>query len=240
MVVKLAFTGLLRVYKLLFAYLVLDLLSSLGALTIPVDTKRYGDFYFSVQTVRILVAGLVVMEIYSLALANTPALARFGRTTVGYMLGASAAIPAIALLMDNTRSATSYPYLRLYYLFEQTMNGTISIFLILISLFIGWFPVRLRSNVIVYIGGFIVWTLTRAASVHLATLFPQSVVAIRIISSIHMSVAAGCLLFWLVMFRREGEARTAVVGHLWNREEAERLSRQLDVINDNLTRLRRR
>jgi hypothetical protein len=50
----------------------------------------------------------------------------------------------------------------------------------------------------------------------------------------------GCLLVWLLGLRREGESRTAVVGHLWNRAEADRLTEQLDAINDSLERLRRK
>lgn len=238
-VVKLSVSGLFKIYKLLYSYLLLSLLSSLAALTIPYNTKAYGQFYFSTETARVIIAALVVVEVYALALENTPALARFGRNAVGYILGAAMVIPVLALLLDNTKSGEPYPYLRLYYLFEQTMDGTIGIFLILISLFMAWFPVRLRRNVIAYIAGFIIWTLTRSASAHLANRFPKNLLAIRTISSLQMCVVAGCLMWWLVVFKRGGEARTAVVGHLWNREEADRLTEQLDAINNGLARLRR-
>jgi hypothetical protein len=237
--VKLLLSGLLRIYKLLFCYLVLSFFSSLAALTIPYNTKTYGDFYFTSETARILLAALVVVEIYSLALENTPALARFGRNVVGYILGAAMIVPAVAVFLDYSGSGEPNPYLRLFHLFEQTMNGTIAIFLILISLFMAWFPVRLRRNVIAYISGFIVWTLTNSAIAHLLIEFPQKLLAVRTISSIRMCVVAGCLLFWSAVFKREGEARTAVVGHLWNRAEAERLTEQLDAINNGLARLRR-
>jgi hypothetical protein len=236
---KLSLGGLLKIYKLLFCYLAVSLLSSLAALTVPNSTKAYGYLYFSSETTRILIAALVVVEIYSLALENTPALARFLRNAVGYILVAALIVPAIALFMDNSGTGVPYPYLRLFYLFEQTMNGTIAIFLILISLFMAWFPVRLRRNVIAYITGFIVWTLTNSAGAHLVNQFPKNLLAIRTISSIRMGVVAACLMWWLVVFKREGEARTAVVGHLWNRAEAERLTDQLDAINNGLARLRR-
>lgn len=238
-VVKLLASGLLKIYKLLFSYLLLSLVSSLAALAIPNNTEAYGDLYFASETARIVLASLVVAEIYSLALENTPALARFGRNAVGYILGAAMLIPAIALLLDNSGSGTPYPFLRLFYLFEQTMNGTIGIFLILISVFMAWFPVRLRRNVIAYVSGFIVWTLTNSAGAHLVNNFPKNLVAIRTISSIRMCIVVGCLVWWLVVLKREGETRTAVVGHLWNREEAERLTEQLDSINNGLARLRR-
>jgi hypothetical protein len=190
--------------------------------------------------VKIVIGAFVLVEIYSLALERTQALAQFGRRVVGYILGAAAIPAVIALFTDRGESGESYPYLRLYLLFERTVTGTAAIFLILISLFMAWFPVRLRRNVILYIWGFVVWSLTRAAAVHLTTLFPKHLVAIRVISALQISIGLACLLFWLLGFKREGEVRTAVVGHLWNRAEAERLTDQLDAINNSLERLRRR
>ncbi len=70
-------------------------------------------------------------------------------------------------------------------------------FLVLISLFMAWFPVRLRRNVIVYIGGFIVWALTRSLACAFGEPVPQKLCAIRAIGSIHMCIDSGCLLFWL-------------------------------------------
>jgi hypothetical protein len=238
--IKLASTSLIKIYRLLFCYLTVSLISSLGALTIPYGTKAYGDFYFSCETARIVIAAFVLVEIYSLALENTPALASFGRSAVGYLLGAAAIIPVLGLFFGTNPSSAPHPYLHSYLLFEQTMDGTMAAFLILISMFMAWFPVRLRRNVIIYIWGFIAWNLTRTANVHFANQFNKNLFVLHIVNSASMTVAAACLLFWLVMFRREGEARTAVVGHLWNRDEADRLTRQLDAINDNLTRLRRK
>jgi hypothetical protein len=236
--VKLWSSGLVKIYKLFFCYLATHFLASAGALLIPYNTTAYGYYYLCADTLRTMVAACVVVEIYSLALENTPALAQFGRSAVGYILGAAATIPGILLLADKPRPGSAYPILHLYYLFAQTMNGTIAGFLILISLFMAWFPVRLRRNVITYIGGFIVWTLTRSAEAYLANQFPKNLVAIRVISAIDMCIALGCLSFWLLGLRREGEVRTAVVGHLWNRAEAERLTEQLDAINNSLERLR--
>ena len=237
--IKLLLSGLFKVYKLLFCYLGLSLFSSLAALTVSYNSPAYADLYVSSETARILLAALLVVEIYSLALENTPALARFGRNVVGYILLAAMIVPAVAVFLDNSRSGEPYPYLRLFHLFEQTMNGTIAIFLILISFFMAWFPVRLRRNVIAYISGFIVWTLTNSAVAHLVIQFRENLLAVRTISSIRMCIVAGCLGFWMAVFKREGEARTAVVGHLWNRAEAERLTEQLDALNNGLARLRK-
>jgi hypothetical protein len=235
--VKLFRVGLARIYKLFFCYLAWDFLSSLIGISMAYNTTRYAYFYMGAQTLKAVIAAFLLAEIYSLALEGTPALAQFGRNTVGYILGAAGVFPVLAIFMDHSASRPQ-PLRTYFFLFEQTMDATMAIFLVLISLFIAWFPVRMRRNVIVYAGGFIVWTLSRSAAVHLAN--NTNLVATRLISSLQMGISLGCLLFWLIGFRREGESRTAVVGHLWDRAEAERLTQQLDAINNNLERLRRR
>ena len=236
--VKLYFCGLVKIYTLLFSYLTVDFLSSTIALFIDYHSAAYGYYYFSGQTVKITIAAFMLVEIFSLALERHPALARFGRSIVGYILVAAAVVPVIALFVDH--SARAHPYIHAFLLFEQTMDSTMAIFLILISIFLAWFPVRMRSNVIVFIGGFIVWSISRSAVVHLINQWFNNIYLTRASNIAQMCVALACLCFWLVGFEREGEARTAVVGHLWNRAEAERLTEQLDAINDGLERLRRK
>jgi hypothetical protein len=185
----------------------------------------------------------MLREIYGLALERTPALAQFGRNAVAYLVGASALIPMIFLLLDRSPQAhASFKGLlfKAFLLFEQTTDGAMAIFLIIISLFVAWFPVRMRRNVFIYSSGFIAWSLSHFAAVHASTFFPENKSVIGTINSIKLGVFVACLLFWLFELRREGEVRTAVVGHLWNRAEAERLTDQLDAINEGLTRLRRK
>src|SRR5271168_1661078 len=148
---KLVWGGLAGTYKLFFCYLAADFLSSIGALTIPYISSLYGYVYVASQTLKIVLGAFVLLEIYGLALDGTPALAKFGRTTLGYILGGAALVPVVAVLLDHATSR--HPYLRGFFLFEQTMDGTMALFLIIISIFMAWFPLRLRRNVIVYIGG---------------------------------------------------------------------------------------
>lgn len=238
--VKLYLTGIVRVYKLLFSYLAADFLSSAAGFFIPFHSKAYGYYYFSAQTVKIVIAAFMLVEIHSLALERHQALARFWRGVVGYILGAATVVPLIALLMDHSAKAKAHPYIRLFFLFEQSINATMAMFLILISIFLTWFPVRMRRNVIVYIGGFIVWMLSRSAMVYVVNQWFNNLHLGQASNILQMSIESGCLLFWLMAFKAEGEARTAVVGHLWNRAEADRLTEQLDAINESLERMRRK
>jgi hypothetical protein len=238
--VKLGVTGLIKIYRLLFCYLLLDFVTSIASFSIPHNTNAYGYYYFVAQTLKFGVAAFVLMEIYALALESTPALARFGRNSVGYIVAGAAVFPFALLWMDRSLYSGRHPFIRAFFLFEQTTDGTMAVFLILISMFIAWFPVKLRKNVIMYIGGIIAWWLSRFASVHFVN---QQFMnrRIRVASdTAQILIETGCLVLWLIGMKRQGEARTAVVGHLWNRREAERLTEQLNALNDGLARLRRK
>jgi hypothetical protein len=235
---KLWSSGLAKIYRLLFCFLVSDFLASVVALSVRYDTNWYGYLYVFLQTLKIGVAVPVLVEIYALALEKTPALAQFGRNAVSYVLAAAALFPFAGLLTDHSQSP--HPYLRAYLLFEQTMDGTIAIFLIIISAFMAWFPVRMKRNVILYAGGFIVWSLSRSTMLHVINQWSGNKAVSLIVNFIYMCIITGCLLVWLLGLRQEGENRTAVVGHLWNRAEANRLTEQLDTINGSLERLRRK
>jgi hypothetical protein len=236
--VKLWHAGLIKIYRLLFCFLAVDLLSSAVPFLIDFHSTAYGNTYFSLQTLKIVIAAFMLVEIYSLALERHPALAQFGRNTVGYMLAAAAVMPAIVLLVDRSATTKTPLFVRMFFLFEQTTNATMAIFLILLSLFLAWFPVRMRRNVIVYIGGFIAWSLSRSAMLLVINHWFNNRTLTDVSNIVQTCIELGCLTLWALGFQREGETRTAVVGHLWNRAEAERLAEQLDSINDSLARMR--
>lgn len=224
-------------YKLLVGYLLADFMLTAKGLTLAGNRNIYAQFYFGAQSVKIVIAAFVLVEIYALSLENTPALARFVRNGVAYILFVSALFPGAALLLD--RSPARYPWLRGFFLLEQTMGAMMAIFLVLLSLFLAYFPVRLRRNVFVYSSGFIVWAVTHSAAVFLVNQSPGNLPFHAWVNFAQACLQGMCLFYWLLGFRREGELRTAVVGHLWSRAEAERLTELLGAINTRLERLRR-
>jgi hypothetical protein len=230
--------GLFRIYRLLFLYVSIDLGHSLLSLLFQSSRNVYARIYFTFETLKIIVAVFLVLEVYRLALVDHPALAAFGRKAVAVVMGAAGVIAASGLLVDYSAAPARYPILSGFRSFERTMNTWMAIFLLLISCFIAWFPVRLKRNVALYIGGFVVWRLTRASMLlMLNRVAPES----RHPFSIGiLLVELLCLLVWLVGLRPEGEELTTVTGHRWNPAEMERLTGQLGSINAGLARLGRR
>ena len=114
------------------------------------------------------------------------------------------------------------------------MDSTQLLFLCVMGVFLAWFPVEIRRNLVVYISGFVVYFSARWTALILvlrhATLSQWLNVALYAITLV-------CVGFWIWAMQKAGEEEKTVTGPLWNREEMGRLKAQLDEINDSLERL---
>jgi hypothetical protein len=170
-------------------------------------------------------------------LADHPALAGFGRSVVAGVLAAAGLIAVSGLILDYSAKPALYPILSGFRTFERTMEGSMAVFLLLISCFVAWFPVRMKRNVALYIGGFVAWFLARSSMLLFINLVPPE--SRHPFSVVVLLVELLCLLVWLIALRPEGEEVTTVTGHRWNPGAMEHLTGQLGSINASLARLGR-
>jgi hypothetical protein len=96
-------------YKLLFTFMAADFAQSVFLMGVGYQTTAYATIYFPTQGIKISFAALLLIEIYSFVLQDRPALARFGRATVGYVLLAAALLAASGLLWDAPAAPTKQP-----------------------------------------------------------------------------------------------------------------------------------
>src|SRR5215469_11095941 len=228
---------LVSAYPFLFAYLFADALEQIVASAFPERGRIYTEIYFAGQTLKIALAIFVVLELYELALAQQPALARFGRRMLGYLFSIAAAFALVNLLLefgaaDRKRGAFLVRFLRI----ERSVDLVAFIVLILIAGFLLWFPVRARRNVAIWLGGFLLYSFSRWTGLLLTNRFPQFTHELNVAMQ---AASLACLVGWSLLLKREGEKEIVVTGHAWNRAQAERLSVQLDAINSRLVRMAR-
>jgi hypothetical protein len=236
LITNLVINRLYLVYRSFFAYLAVDAAQSVIGLTIRSNRKFYSQFYVFSQPVKLALALFVIVELYRVALARHPALARFAQQTVGYTLGA-AAVGALSLVMlDSSVPSGRSPVLHRLNSFERTMDVWMLIFLLAICVFMTWFPARLTRNGVLYIAGFVVYFLSRATGLLLTDLAPRFKNPFDLAM---LTVSLMCLITWLVALRRDGERSTVVTGHRWDANEMDRLTSRLDSINSRLLGLSR-
>lgn len=234
LIASLTVNGLHAVYRYFFAYLATDALETATGLIFQQNRKLYAEIYFAGQGLKMLLAVFVVLEIYRIALAGQPALAHFGKRTVMYILAAAAMIAGAGFWMDRGAASARPPVLREFASFERTMDAWMLLFLLMISVFMLWFPVRLKRNGVVYISGFVVYFLARSVGLLLTNIAPGLIAKL---DTTMLAAQLFCLVLWTVALQPAGERAVTVVGHRWDPAAAERLKDQLNAINTALLRL---
>jgi hypothetical protein len=237
LMLKLRRSGLSATYRYLFLYLAVELAEFTVALSDPAYGKIYRYTYVAGQGLKTVLGIVVVLELYRLALAEQPALARFGQRTVGFVLGAAALLAVCGLALDSSIPQGQSRVVHDFLSFERTMNVCVLIFLVFISLFMAWFPVRLKRNVVVYMWGFAIYSLARSSGLLLVNVLPVRFTVP--LGTAMLLVRLACLVVWLIALRRDGEQTTTVIGHRWNPAEIGHLRDQLDSINSSLARFSR-
>jgi hypothetical protein len=221
--------GLHRVYVYFFSYLVLELLQSLIPVLVPLHSRLYRDAFVASQAFIVAFYALVVLELYSKVLGDLTGIANLARRYIQIILALAIGIALLLLGLVKSK-ATVTGYLNT---FEQTVMASLVVFVLLVTLFLVYYPVPLGRNIIVYLMGYVIYFLTREAVELVINLGHHW---IRVVSSLEMTVSVLCLTFWIMTLRREGETRRAVVGHQWNPADEQRLRAQLDAINASLLR----
>lgn len=224
---------LYRTYLSLFLYWFLQALPSVALMAIPIHSHQYEYAYWGAQTINVLIAVFVVQDLYRIALLEHPAIASFARRTVLVAMAIAAAVTLSGITLDSTTPAGRSLAVHRFVTFERSMNFVVLLFLLLISVLLLWFPIRVRRNIVVYISGFVLFSASRSFGLLLYNLRPQDD---RSISTILLGLTLLCLLVWIVGIEPEGELVTATPGYRRNPEAIQRLSHQLDSINVALTR----
>ena len=237
LIVSLIRNQLFRVYRFFFAYLTTDAVETAAGALFQTNRHLYANIYFAGQGLKIILGVFVVLELYQLALEQHPALATFGRNTVIYVMSCAALVAALTLSLDRAVPPGRSPVVHRFNTFERTMDLTMLVFLIVAIAFMLWFPVRMKRNGAFYVGGFVIYFLSRSAGLLLRNLTPQFRGPI---DNAILVASIVCLLVWLFALTPKGEQITTIIGHRWRPAAAKRLTDQLDAINAKLMRLSRR
>jgi hypothetical protein len=225
---------LTRTHRSLFWYWVAQAAETPILLQVPLNSVLYNQLYYALQTVSLFLAVWVVLELYREALAGHPVFARFGRQSVLGLMVTAALLAAMGVLLDSRNPRGMALLVHRYLEIERTAGLMICAFLLLISGFLLWFPVKVKRNVVVYIVGFVCFYSFRSVGLLFVNLLPPP--ALRPVSVLLLGCSLACLLFWTVGLRKESEDVVTVTGSRSHSGALDRLSAQLDQINRALSR----
>ena len=232
--IKLAVAGLHRTYRWFFAFLTFQVVQS--AVMLPLDPARdeYAWAYLLTQPVLWVLYILVVLEVYSLALRNHPGIASLSRWVLLGGLIISISVSALTLSADLSNPTGRFPVLVYVGVIERGLTFSLVVFLLLISGFLLWTPIRLPRNVALHACVYSLYFFSTASG-----LLIRNVLGYQLVGGVSVAILSSydlCLLLWILFLNRKGEETPVTLRKLWRQADEDQITRQLDAINAFLLR----
>jgi len=234
LLMKLCAAGLQRTFPLFFILLAYRVVRGLGLYYLPQPSNLYSWAWGVSLPLLWLAYILVILELYALVLRNYPGIASLGRWVLVVGLVVSIGVSGVSLKVDLSNPSEGYQRILIFTTIERGVMSSLAIFLLLITLFLVWYPVPLSRNVMmhsmvcaIYFLGTTMGLLIRNLTGH------QVTVAVNIALSV---VDLTCLILWAALLSRAGETTSMMLRQSWRAEEQQRLMAQLDSINATLLR----
>ncbi|MGD0435809.1 MAG: hypothetical protein ABSB86_05060 [Bryobacteraceae bacterium] len=173
------------------------------------------------------------MELYSIVLRDLAGIASASRRYIKITLALAIGFSALLLVFEKTPGSTVARFL----IFERVAVSSLVVFVILISVFLLYYPIHLSRNAVVYSIGYAFYFLIKAAALFIGNVDNRW---LRQFDTLRIVAATACLLFWTFALSRRGESGAITLGHHWKPEDEERVLSRLQAINASLLRAGRK
>ena len=227
--IKVLAAGLAGSYPVLAVYLVALPARSLLLMGLRGNDYLYGWVYICTLPILSVLTAWAGLEIYRLVLEAYSGLSALGRRSLAATLAAGSLIALLSVHLGLKVPNEPYPTLRLFFLLDSWISGVVLFFLLTLIVFVLWFPVPLRRNVVLYSFGLCA-KLAASGTGYAMRVFAGT--EYRELGSMLMMVADTLVCtVWLFAFTRTGE-KTLPEGTLRRPpEERARLLEQLNSLN---------
>ena len=242
---KLFTSGLYRRYRIFFVYFIFRvpyltcfwLLSHQGKGT---DSYTYLDLFLWTEPVVMVFYLLVVLELYRLVLERYKGLYTLGRWAMYAAIAISVTVSVVTLLPKISPS-TPEPSKRLFteIAVERGVDLSLVLFILLIVLFLGRYPVALSRNVVVHTVIYSVFFLSETLVLLLRTVFGWDAKKNATFALCLTGISCACALAWWLLLSAKGEEVRVNTPNLRPGSE-ERILQQLDSLNATLLKVSRK
>jgi hypothetical protein len=219
--------GLQRVYPYFFSYLVANFFTNLFPLVVPYRSKAYPYFFLVTEAAMACFYALIVTELYRVGLRDLPGIATVMRRYIRITLAIAISISLLLLFFEQVPVG----FTNTLYVIERAIGLSVVLFVLLMTVFLVYYPVPLNRNVVAYSIGYAVYFLTKATGLFVRTLGHN---VMQQVNTILLWVSAACLLYWILSLSKQGERRTVVIGHRWNPDDEQQVLAKLKALNSHL------
>jgi hypothetical protein len=214
-------------YRFFVAYLVLNTSRSVVAWSFSPASSVYRGIWKATEPAIWLLYVLAVLEVCFLIFKDYRGIRSLGRRTVYGGLAVSTFVSSAALMRTgiNPRDSWIQPYLMI----ERGIDFALVVFLLLILAFLAFVPIPLSRNVIIHCVLYSIFFISNTIGILIVNVIGYRLG--RVTSASLMGISVLCLAAWLVLLRREGEAKIMVLRKTWTPSDEEHLLGQMAKIN---------
>ncbi len=224
---------LTKSYPALTAWLAVNIVLTSLPWLVRMDLLAYYWFYIWSESLELVLYLFTMLELYGKVLKSLPGLASTARVFIQVVVPASA-LGALSLLAFENHP---HSYLDWYYRAGGAVMATLVFFVLMITGFMVWFPIRVTRNTMIYSVGYATYLVPKAASLFLTN---SGHGGDKLSGIVGMSMSIVCLLFWAAALERKGETVMVTPGSVFRPKDEARLVIQLEAINRTLSRVAQR
>lgn len=229
---KLASNGLLRSYWALGAWLALNVAEQALRLiysNVEVPVYRAG------HALKLVLAGVLLWRLCRLVFVNYPAIGSFAARALQIVIPLCIALGIVSFITDHNTPEGRSERLQLVVAAARAATTALLGFLLLLGVFAGWFPVRMKRNIgriligmLVLLGFDWINMLLGNSNLSQAALWAANAI---------LSLASVCVAaYWLVTLGPAGEEAAASAIPRWDPKELDRMTKQLEQMQVQLSR----
>lgn len=251
---KLLSLDLQRVYK----YFAIFLIADISGILIWAFQKRmkgtplHFDYRLAWLTEMIVLWVFTLLTVYALLdamLANLPGILRLSRRVLNVSFCLAIIVGILTALPEYRAAAASEALLgRLAHIvaaaivFDRVIDSVALLALIVILLFLIWFPVEMSRNLVAFFTGFVIFFALRTCFTLALTLGSNGSPAfIRFTNMLDAGLAAAVFAYWTFAISRSGENVPAKLSLAsFSRQHEDTVLAQLEAMNTSLLRAVRR
>ena len=227
-------TSLWRKYPALFSLVLFFTLALAVSQAIPRNKNLFAEFYIASVPLHWIFYGWAVLEVFRHVLAEHRGIATAGAWAVRIVIALALGASLLSTGLDWHARGQAFPILYFIHLAERVYFTVVALLILGLLAFLLWFPVQLRRNALVLAAGFGGLFLAKALVLLLRNLAgPQVATAL---SAAQHTATLACLAAWSVFISPAGEERKSAARPPSDPEQAARLVRQLDRMNEALLR----
>jgi len=248
LIVRLVTIDLHKVYRIFSAFLLFELIfSSLVLFERFSHLGYYLDYRVVWLTSRLTSWTLTIWMIYALLQAifrKFPGILKISQRVLNVILplavGAaliSAAPEYVASGAGNATGALNR-LVSVAIVCERVIATVALLVLLLMLIFILWFPVRMPRNLAIFSIGFIVYFSAKTFLLLFRNFYSHE--SLATVGNAVTFILCICLAYWITFLNKEGELAPVTLGHSWRASRQPELMNDLEGLNTALARVGRR